>query len=78
MKVVYVSGKQTPLADTLSRIFVETKPKLPRHDLGDSVRVHETLTTSDLSEEVGFFEIDARIEKIRGAMQHDQSMQVLI
>ena len=52
--------------------------------LEDSVRVHETLTTSDLSEEVGVFEIlhtadtDARIEKVRAAMKHDQSMQILI
>ena len=63
---------------------VKIEPKLPRYDLEDSVRVHETLTTSDLSEEVGVFEIlhtavtDARIEKVRAAMQHDQSMQVLI
>ena len=79
--VVYVPGKQIPLADTLSRIF---EPKLPRDDLEDSVRVHETLTTSDLGEEVGVFEIlhtavtDARIEKARAAMKHDQSMQILI
>ena len=83
-KVVYVPGKQIPLADTLSRIFVKIEPKLPRHDLEDSVRVHETLTTSDLSEEVGVFEIlhtpvsDARIEKARAAKKHDQSMQILI
>ena len=63
---------------------VKIEPKLPRHDLEDSVRVHETLTTSDLSEEVGVFEIlhtavtDARIEKVRAAMKHDQSMQILI
>ena len=44
VKVVYVPGKQIPLADTLSRIFVKIEPKLPRHDLEDSVRVHETLT----------------------------------
>ena len=73
-----------PLADTLSRIFVKTQPKLPRDDLEYSVRVRETLTTSDLGEEVGFSEIlhtaatDARIEKVRAAMQQDQSMQVLI
>ena len=84
MKVVYVPGKQIPLADTLSRIFVKTEPKQPKNDLEDSVRVHEILTTSDLSEEVGVFEIlhtavtDTRIEKDRAAMQHDQSMQVLI
>ena len=84
VKVVYVPGKQIPLADTLSRIFVKIEPKLPRHDLEDSVRVHETLTTSYLSEEVGVFEIlhtavsDARIEKFRAAMKHDQSMQILI
>ena len=84
VKVVYVPGKQIPLADTLSRIFVKIEPKLPRHDLEDSVRVHDTLTTSDLSEEVGVFEIlhtavtDARIEKVRAAMKHDQSMQILI
>ena len=84
MKVVYVSGKQIPLADTLSRIFTETEPKLPRDDLEDSVRVHKTLTTSDLSEDVGMFEIvhtavtDARIEKIRTEMQLNLSMQVLI
>ena len=83
VKVVYVPGKQIPLADTLSRIFVNIEPKLPRHDL-DSVRVHETLTTSDLSEEVGVFEIlhtavtDARIEKVRAATKRDQSMQILI
>ena len=53
VKVVYVPGKQIPLADTLSRIFVKIEPKLPRHDLEDRVRVHETLTNSDLSEEVG-------------------------
>ena len=52
--------------------------------LEDSVRVPETLTTSDLSEEVGVFEIlhnavtDARIENVRSAIQHDQSMQILI
>ena len=69
VKVVYVPGKQIPLADTLPRIFVKIEPKLPRHDLEDSVRVHETLTTSDLSEEVRVFEIlhnavtDARIQK---------------
>ena len=84
MNVVYVPGKHIPLADTLSRIFVKIEPKLPRNDLEDSVRVHETLTTSDLSEEVGVFEIlhtavtDARIEKVRAAMKHDQSMQILI
>ena len=84
VKVVYVPGKQIPWADTLSRIFVKIEPKLPRHHLEDSVRVHETLTTSDLSEEVGVFEIlhtavtDARIEKVRAAMKHDQSMQILI
>ena len=77
MKVVYVPGKQIPLADTLSRIFVKTEPKQPKNDLDDSVRVHDTLTTSDLSEEVGVFEIlhtavtDTRIEKDRAAMQHD-------
>ena len=71
MKVVYVPGKQIPLADILSRIFVKIEPKLPIHDQEDSVRVHETLTTSDISEEVGVFEIlhtavtDARIEKSR-------------
>ena len=84
VKDVYVPGKQIPLADTLSRIFVKIEPKLPRHDLEDSVRMHETVTTSDLSEEVGVFEIlytavtDARIEKVRAAMKHDQSMQILI
>ena len=83
VKVVYVPGKQIPLADTLSRIFVKVEPKLPRDDLEDSVRVHETLTTSYLSEEVGVFEIlhtavtGARIEKVRAAMKHDQSMQIL-
>ena len=67
-----------------SRVLSQTEPKLPNYDLEDSVRVHETLTTSDLSEEVGVFEIlhtavtDTRIEKVRAAMQHDQSMQVLI
>ena len=46
--------------------------------------MHEILTTSDLSEEVGVFEnlhtavSDARIEKVRAAMKHDQSMQILI
>ena len=46
--------------------------------------MHETLTTRDLSEEVGVFEIlhtavtDTRIEKVRAAMKHDQSMQILI
>ena len=81
MKVVYVPGKQILLADTLSRIFTKTEPKLPRDDLEDSVRVHETLTTSDLGEDVAIVEIlhtavtDARIG---AAMQHDQSMQVLI
>ena len=70
VKVVYVPGKQIPLAENLSRIFVKVEPKLPRDDLEDSVRVHETLTASDLSEEVGVFEIihtavtDARIEKV--------------
>ena len=84
VKVVYVPGKQIPLADTISRIFVKIEPKLPRHDLEDSFRVHDTLTTSDLSEEVGVFEIlhtavtDARIEKVRAAMKHDQSMHILI
>ena len=84
MKVVYVPGKQIQLADTLSRIFVKIEPKLQRHDLEDSVRVHETLTTSDLSEEVGVFEIlhtavtDARIEKVRAATKQDQFMQILI
>ena len=84
MKFVYVPGKQIPLADTRSRIFVKIEPKLPIHGQEDSVRVHETLTTSDLSEEVGVFEIlhtavtDARIEKVRAAMKHDQSMQILI
>ena len=79
-----MAGKQIPLADTISRIFVKIEPKLPSDDLEDSVRVHETLTTSDLSEEVGVFEIlhtavtDARIEKVRAAMKHDQSMQILI
>ena len=48
VKVVYVPGKEIPLAYTLSRIFVKSEPKLPRHDLEDSVRVHDTLTTSDL------------------------------
>ena len=81
VKVVYVPGKQIPLADTLSRIFVTTEPKIPRDDLEDSVRVHETLTTIDLGEEFGIFEIlhtavtDARIEKVRAAMQHDQSIR---
>ena len=69
VKVVYLSGKQIPLADTLSRIFVKTEPKIPRDDLEDSVRVHDTLTTSDPGEEVGIFETlhttvtDARIER---------------
>ena len=42
------------------------------------------VTTSDLSEEVGVFDIlhtavtDTRIEKVRATMQHDQPMQVLI
>ena len=45
VNVVYVPGKQIPLADTISRIFVKIEPKLPRHDLEDSVRVHETLTS---------------------------------
>ena len=67
-----------------SRVLSQTEPKLPKYDLEDIVRVHETLTTSDLSEEVGVFEVlhtavtDTRIEKVRAAMQHDQSMQVLI
>ena len=39
VKVVYVTGKKIPLADTLSRIFVKIEPKLPRHDMEDSVRV---------------------------------------
>ena len=42
VKVVYVPGKQIPLADTPSRIFLKTKSKLPRDDLEDSARVHET------------------------------------
>ena len=84
VKVVYMAEKQIPLPDTLSRIFVKTEPKLPRDALEDSARVHETLTTSDLVEEIGIFEIlrtavtNARIEKVRAAMQHDQSTQVLI
>ena len=42
VKVVYVPGKQIPLADTPSRIFLKTKSMLPRDDLEDSARVHET------------------------------------
>ena len=30
VKIVYVPGKQLPFADTLSRIFVKTEPKLPK------------------------------------------------
>ena len=63
---------------------MKTEPRLPKDDLEDSVRVHETLTTSDLSDEVAVFEIlhiavtDTRIENVTAVMQHDQSMQVLI
>ena len=39
VKVVYMAGKQIPLRDTLSRIFVKTEPKLPRDDLEDSAQV---------------------------------------
>ena len=75
-------GKQIPLADTLSRIFLKDDPKIPRNDLEDGVLVYETLTQSDLSEEVEVFEIlytvfsDARMEKIRTAMKQDQTMQI--
>ena len=85
VNVVYVPGKQIPLRDTLSLIVAKTEPKLPRYDLEDSVRLHETLTTNDLGEEVGIFEVlhtavtDARIENVRAAaLQHDHSIQILI
>ena len=80
--IAYVPGKQIPLADTLSLIFMKNNPKLPRDDLGDSVRVYVVLTQSHLSEEI--FQIlhttvtDTRMEKIRTAMRLDQSMQILI
>ena len=50
VKVVYVPGKQTPLADNLSCIFLKSEPKLPRYDMEDNIQVHETLTSAKKSE----------------------------